>query len=96
MHHSLINNLNHLLLNKTCQHCLHLQKCVGSLKMNVVQEALEGILGSFRWLINLWFILLTPSTLLYVRLTFLHNKLDEAMCLIHVLCRITSMRGLME
>jgi hypothetical protein len=27
-----------------------------------------------RWLKNLWFILLTSSTLLYVRLTFLHNQ----------------------
>jgi hypothetical protein len=31
-------------------------------------------LGSFTWLINLWFILLTSSILLYVRLTFLHNQ----------------------
>jgi hypothetical protein len=35
-------------------------------------------LGSFRWLINLWFILLTPSTLLYVGLTFLHNHTSSS------------------
>jgi hypothetical protein len=45
-----------------------------SAKDKLDREALEGILGSFRWLINLWFILLTSSTLLYVRLTFLHNQ----------------------
>jgi hypothetical protein len=37
-------------------------------------EALEGILGSSRWLNNLWSILLTSSTLLYVRLTLMHNQ----------------------
>jgi hypothetical protein len=49
-------------------------KCVGSLRMEIDREALEGILGSVRWLINLWFILLTSSTLLIVRLTFSHNQ----------------------
>jgi hypothetical protein len=42
--------------------------------MNVVREAPEGIWGSLGWLINAWFISLTPSTLLYVRLTFWHNQ----------------------
>jgi hypothetical protein len=49
-------------------------KYVGSLRNDLDQEALEGILGSLRWLKNLWFILLTSSTLIYVRLTFLHNQ----------------------
>jgi hypothetical protein len=60
-----------------------------SVKDNLDREVLEGILGSFRCLINLWFILLTSSTLLYVRLTFLHNQTRRAMCFIRVLCRIT-------
>jgi hypothetical protein len=34
-------------------------KYVGSLRMEIDPEALEGISGSFRWIINLWFILLT-------------------------------------
>jgi hypothetical protein len=38
------------------------------------REALEGIFGSLRRLKNLWFILLTSNTLLYVKLTFLHNQ----------------------
>jgi hypothetical protein len=41
------------------------------------------------WLINLWFILLTSSTLLYVRLTFLHNQTRWATCFIRVQCHIT-------
>jgi hypothetical protein len=45
-----------------------------SVKDEIEREALEGILGSVRWLINLWFILLTSSTLLYVRLAFVHNQ----------------------
>jgi hypothetical protein len=59
-----------------------------SVKDKLDREALEGFLGSFRWLINLWFILLTSSTLLYVRLTFLHNQTSWATCFIRVLCRI--------
>jgi hypothetical protein len=54
-------------------------KCIGSLRMN----------KTFRWLINLWFILLTSNTLLYVRLTFLHNQTRRATCFIRVRCRIT-------
>jgi hypothetical protein len=49
-------------------------KSVGSLRNDLDREALEGILGSLRWHKNLWFILLTSSTLLYARLTFLHNQ----------------------
>jgi hypothetical protein len=49
-------------------------KSVGSLRNDLDWEALEGILGSLRWHKNLWFILLTSSTLLYVILTFLHNQ----------------------
>jgi hypothetical protein len=46
-------------------------------------------LGSLRWHKNLWFILLTSSTLSYVRLTLLHNQTRWATCLIRVLFRIT-------
>jgi hypothetical protein len=45
--------------------------------------------GSLRWHKNLWFILLTSSTLFYVRLMFLHNQTRWATCFICVLCRIT-------
>jgi hypothetical protein len=88
MHQSLSNNLSHMVLNKSCQDCLDSQ-IRWSVKDKLDLEALEGILGSFRWLNNLWFILLTPSTLLYVRLTFLHNLTRWATCFIRVLCRIT-------
>jgi hypothetical protein len=60
-----------------------------SVKDKLDREALEVISGSFRWLSNLWFILLTPNTLFYVRLTFLHNQTRWATCFICELCRIT-------
>jgi hypothetical protein len=60
-----------------------------SVKDKLDREALEVISGSFRWLSNLWFILLTPNTLFYVRLTFLHNQTRWATCFIRELCRIT-------
>jgi hypothetical protein len=66
-----------------------LRKSVGLLRNDLDREALEGILGSLRWHKNLWFILLTSSTLLYVRLTFLHNQTRWATCFIRVLLRIT-------
>jgi hypothetical protein len=66
-----------------------LRKSVGSLRNDLDREALEGILGSLRWHKNLWFILLTTSTLLYVRLTFLYNQTKWATCFIRVLFRIT-------
>jgi hypothetical protein len=49
----------------------------------------EKFLGSLRWHKNIWFILLTTSTLLYVRLTLLHNQTRWATCFIRVLFRIT-------
>jgi hypothetical protein len=64
-------------------------KSVGSLRNDLDREALEGILGSLRWHKNLWFILLTSSTLLYVRLTFLHNQTRWATRFIRVLFHIT-------
>jgi hypothetical protein len=64
-------------------------KSVGSLRNDVDREALEEILGSLRWHKNLWFILLTSSTLLYTRLAFLHNQTRWATCFIRVLFRIT-------
>jgi hypothetical protein len=64
-------------------------KSVGSLRNDLDREALERILGSLRWHKNLWFILLTSSTLLYVRLTFLHNQTRWATCFISVLFGIT-------
>jgi hypothetical protein len=44
---------------------------------------------TLRWHKNLWFILLTSSTLFYVRLTLLHNQTSWATCLICVLFHIT-------
>jgi hypothetical protein len=64
-------------------------KSVGSLRNGLDREAPEGILGSLRWHKNIWFILLTPSTLLYIRLTFLHNQTRWATCFIRVLFRFT-------
>jgi hypothetical protein len=64
-------------------------KSVGLLRNDQDREALEWILGSLRWHKNLWFILLTSSTLSYVRLTLLHNQTSWATCLIRVLFRIT-------
>jgi hypothetical protein len=64
-------------------------KSVGSLRNDLDREALEGILGSLGWHKNLWFILLTSNTLLYVKLTFLHNQTRWATCYKCVLCRIT-------
>jgi hypothetical protein len=49
----------------------------------------RGNLGSLRWHKNLWFILLISSTLIHVRLSFLHNQTSWATCFIHVLFRIT-------
>jgi hypothetical protein len=49
----------------------------------------RGPRGNFGFLKNLWFILLTSNTLLYVRLTFLHNQTRWATCFIRVLFRIT-------
>jgi hypothetical protein len=63
-----------MIYNKTCQDWVDFEKSVGSLRKDLDREALEGILGSLRWHKNLWFNLLTSSTLLYVRLTFLHNQ----------------------
>jgi hypothetical protein len=60
-----------------------------SVKDNSDREGLEEILGSFRWLINLWFILLTSITLLYVKLTLSHNQTRWATFVIRVLCHIT-------
>jgi hypothetical protein len=60
------------------------------------REALEGILGSLRWHKNLWFILLTSSTILYVRLTSCTTKLDQPRVL-YVCCSASrELRGLME
>jgi hypothetical protein len=78
-----------MVYNKTCQRLIGFWKSVGSLRNDQDREALEGILGSLRWHKNLWFILLTSSTLLYVRLTLLHNQTRWATCLIRVLFRIT-------
>jgi hypothetical protein len=60
-----------------------------SVKDEIDREALEGIFGFFQVAFNLWFILLTSNTLLYVRLTFLHNQTRWATCFIRVLYRIT-------
>jgi hypothetical protein len=64
-------------------------KSVGSLCNDLDREAPEGILGSLRWHKNLWFILLTSSSLLYIKLTFLHNQTSWATCFIRVLFCIT-------
>jgi hypothetical protein len=89
MHRSDLINTNHMVYNKTCQDWLHFWKSVGSLRNDLDREALEEILGSLRWHKNLWFILLTSSTLLYARLTFLYNQTRWATCFIRVLFRIT-------
>jgi hypothetical protein len=47
------------------------KKKLWSVKDKLDREALEGILGSFRWLINLWFILLTSSTVTLCQTYFL-------------------------
>jgi hypothetical protein len=78
-----------MIYNKTCQDWLDFEKSVGSLRNDLDREALEGILGSLRWHKNLWCILLTSSTLPYVRLTFLYNQTRWATCFIRVLFRIT-------
>jgi hypothetical protein len=64
-------------------------KSVGSLRNDLDREALEGILGSLRWHKNLWFNLLTSSTLLMSDLLSWTTKLEEATCFIRVLFRIT-------
>jgi hypothetical protein len=61
MHQSLIKNLNHWFLNKPAK-IGYVYKLSWSVKDKLDREALKGILGSFRWLSNLWFILLTSST----------------------------------
>jgi hypothetical protein len=71
-----------MIYNKTCQDWVDFEKSVGSLRKDLDREALEGILGSLRWHKNLWFNLLTSSTLLYVRRTFLHNQTRWS----HVFC----------
>jgi hypothetical protein len=74
MHQSLVNNLNHWFLNKICQDGFDLQNTLVR-KDNLDREALEGILGSFRGLINLWFIFVNfQQILLSVRLTFSPNQ----------------------
>jgi hypothetical protein len=74
MHQSLVDNLkSHDFALKVAK-IAWIFKTRWSVKDKLDREALEGILGSFRWLINLWFILLTSSTFIYVRLTFLHNQ----------------------
>jgi hypothetical protein len=49
-----------------------------SVKDGIDGEALERILGSFRWLTNLWFILLTSSTFISVRTYFLYNHTSSS------------------
>jgi hypothetical protein len=68
-----------------------------SAKDKLDREALEEIFGVLSGgLINLWFILLTSSTLLYVRLTSCTTKLDEPRVL-YVCCSASwKLRGLME
>jgi hypothetical protein len=83
MHQWLIKNLNHWFWIKFAK-IVWFSKTRWSAKDKLDREALEG--GG---LFNLWFILLTSSTLLYVRLTFLHNQTRWATCFIHVLYRIT-------
>jgi hypothetical protein len=50
-------------------------------------------LGSLRWHKNLWFNLLTSSTSLYVRLTFLHNQTNEPRVL-YVCCVLFRITGI--
>jgi hypothetical protein len=96
MHHSYWINTNHMIYNKTCQDWLDFEKFVGSLRNDLDREALEEILDSLKWHKNLWFIWLTSSTLLYVRLTLLHNQLDEPP-VSYVSCSASrELRGLME
>jgi hypothetical protein len=47
MHQSLVNNLNHMFLIKTCQDCLDLQNTLVR-KDNLDREALEGIFEFFQ------------------------------------------------
>jgi hypothetical protein len=70
MHQGLINNLNHWFLNKIAK-IVWICKTHWSVKDKLDREALEGFLGSFRWLINLWFILLTSSTFTLCQTYFL-------------------------
>jgi hypothetical protein len=46
-------------------------KMCWSVKDKLDQEALEGILGSFRWIINLWFIFLTFSIVTFCQTYFI-------------------------
>jgi hypothetical protein len=65
--------------------------------MEIDREAVEEILGSFKWVINIWFILLTSSTFYF--LSDLHScttKLDEPRVL-YVCCTTSrELRVLME
>jgi hypothetical protein len=88
MHQSLVNNLNHWFLNKICQDGFDLQNMLVR-KDNLDREALEGILGSFRGLINLWFILLTSNRFYFLSdLLSRPTKLDEPRVL--YVCRAAS------
>jgi hypothetical protein len=73
MHQSLINNLIPGVRIKIAK-IVWISKIRWSVKDKLDRETLEGIFGSSMWIFNLWFILLTSSTLLYVRLTFLDNQ----------------------
>jgi hypothetical protein len=59
-----------------------------SVKDGIDREALEGIFGFFRWLINLWFILLTPSTFYYCQ-----NLLYTTILVHHVLLYVVVLHG---
>jgi hypothetical protein len=88
MHQISVNNLNHWFWIKIAKiGCVY--KLRWSVKDMLDREALEEIFGSFRWLINLWFILLTSSTFTLCQTYFLHNQTRWATCFIRVLCRIT-------
>jgi hypothetical protein len=70
MHQSFINSLNHWLWIKLTK-IVWIYKIHWSVKNELDREALDGFLGSFRWLTNLWFIFLTLSTFLFLsELTF--------------------------
>jgi hypothetical protein len=59
-----------------------------SVKDGIDREALEGIFGFFRWLINLWFILLTLSTFYYCQ-----NLLYTTILVHHVLLYVVVLHG---
>ena len=62
--------------------------------MKIDREALEGFLGTFRWLSKYGLFLLTSSTFTSVKLTFSHNSTVLATCFKRVLFRITGIRGM--